>query len=135
MPKHVWTMCCENVVVDARTNNASLINLVEQFNVLARAPVIAFRLFIASYWQRTEEEGPLTFRCRFSWRGGEGEPSLIAETEAVIEAEKRGSRLFLEVDRLEFRGPGDYCIVTELEGAHAAFEVVSTYPVMVRVTD
>ena len=131
MPRHVWTMCCENAVVDARTNNVSLINAIEQISVPAAAPVIAMRLVIVSLWAR-DSGGHVPVKCRFLWQGpGERDSSLLGEFSAEIEPEKRRSRLFIHADRLDLWGPGDYSLVTELQDPDGAWRVVSRYPVEV----
>jgi len=131
MAKHVWTMCCENAIVDARTNNVTLISLVEQLNVPARAPFIAVRLVIGSLWER-EAAGPDAFKCRFSWQGPqEHQSSSVADFKGEIEGDKRRSRVFVEVHRLDFRGQGNYHLVTELQDAEGAWNPLSTYRVEV----
>ncbi|MBI3943362.1 MAG: hypothetical protein HY326_10155 [Chloroflexi bacterium] len=64
MIEHIWTIICSRSIVDKRTNNISLIDVLEQVNVGSFAPLQA-------------EEGivPLQFDIVSLWgRGRDGQP-------------------------------------------------------------
>ena len=60
MAKILWALCCENAIVDMGTNNLSLINIVEQFNIPSVPIVVPQKYFVVSQWERespkSEEE-------------------------------------------------------------------------------
>ncbi len=54
MPKIIWAICCERLIVDKASNNLSLINVLEQFNP-DNLPVTVPQIYnFVSLWQKDE---------------------------------------------------------------------------------
>lgn len=63
MPRHLWSLLCQNVITDGPTNQVSYINAVEEYAV-PRLPYRGMPVTLATLWARTNDEPNLAFRLR-----------------------------------------------------------------------
>ncbi len=76
MIRHVWSVVCASSIIDAQTNNISLINVLEQLNLAAAPPTtptpIPVPLQLVSLWARDENSTAesATARIRLRTPGG-----------------------------------------------------------------
>ncbi len=132
MPKHRWTIPCESAIVDAQSNNVSLINIIERVTVPPKAEGIPARFILATLWER-EGDGEEEFTYRILWRPPKGRdfcptPDAIA---GKIEADKRYLRVFLEVRGLPLRGAGDYVFAVQTPRGEDRWQTKATVRIRV----
>lgn len=75
MIDHVWTVICSRSVIDRRTNNISLQNVLEQLTVTGdpeTGALVPERLDAASFWTRAEPDVPCQGRMRLSFQAPSG---------------------------------------------------------------
>ena len=122
MADHIWTVVCERSIVDARSNNVSLIHIVEQIEVRGATDVVPMKVVVASLWAKTAPPGEgETVRCRVTWCGPDGGPVGDAQTvsEGTMTREQLRLRTFVEFQGIPVREAGRYRFVvesTEAEG-------------------
>ena len=61
MIEHIWTVLCSRAIVDADSNNLSLINVIEQININDEPKpdgFIPIPFEVVSYWSRIEVDKP-----------------------------------------------------------------------------
>ena len=89
-----WALLCENVITNERTNNASLIEVVEQLNVPAPPPGSVDRpdgqssslldMWAVVLWARTDYDAPEKSKARLKMVTPDGEESLSQEYEVDL---------------------------------------------------
>jgi hypothetical protein len=137
MPEHIWTLCCENAIIDSRTNNLSLINLLEQLNVPPGAKVIGMRMMLVTLWSKSQDVAVAErFRSRALWELPGGERIFgTEEMEQEIPADTHRLRVLLEVGGVPFREGGYYHFVVEKMSAEDKWETVTRLPLEVVVKE
>ena len=115
--RHVWTVVCEKVVVDSRTNNASL-DVLEQVLLGPEAfgsdaPVLVpMPMTIASLWHRNELDDPERGTARMTIIDPSG--TRIAEAEIAVDLTQHvRSRSFAQTGGMPITGVGVYEFVIE----------------------
>ncbi len=73
MLSYLWTLCCEATIVDARTNNVSFINLVDQLNGPANATLIPIKLGVCTMWRRDDPSGQDDVEYHLAWESPAGD--------------------------------------------------------------
>ncbi len=89
MIDHVWTVVCSRSVVDERSKNISIQNVVEQVNIVgtpAPEQVIPMQLEVVSFWTRTEPETPAAGRLRVAFNAPSGK--VLGQLELPINLAK-----------------------------------------------
>ena len=63
---HIWTVICEKSITDSRSNNISLINIMEQIRVAPKEDIrgILLELEVVSLWCRSDADQPETGHTR-----------------------------------------------------------------------
>ena len=88
MPKLIYSILCEKPLIDARSNQLSLIGIVEQITVPVIPVVAPLLLNVVTLWVKTAS-GEERFKYRISIQPAPpGEEPFIQEFENVIPAEK-----------------------------------------------
>lgn len=116
MAEHIWTVVCESSILDARSNNVSLIQVVEQLSVRGATNVVPVKVVVASLWVKTVATGESeTIRCRVTWCGPDGGAMGDAQvvSEATIAREQLRLRTFSEFQGIPVRDAGRYRFVVE----------------------
>lgn len=82
--KHIWAVLCQRSIIDADSNNISLIDVLEQINISRYAPseqqptaqdqlgVVPISFEIVSLWSRAEEPQSASGQCRVTLLGPSG---------------------------------------------------------------
>ncbi|MGC1953832.1 MAG: hypothetical protein WA970_14945 [Gammaproteobacteria bacterium] len=118
MAEHIWTVLCARSLVDADTNNVSLIDVIEQLTLTGDPPDIppdgkpiilaGIQLTVVSLWTRTDPAQPdrVTFRVIVITPDGK---RIIPKEEHELDLEShRRVRVFVRLNSFPYRGPGDY---------------------------
>lgn len=132
--RHIWTVLCENAIIDQVSNSVSLIQCLEHLSCAyigseppATIPVHG-RLVIL--WSRTDREEPERGRFRIQCRT----PKKLAPAK-VIEvdlSEYARSRNIVAIAELPNHGSGTYDIIVAAEDDDA-WTTVATIPLEVEV--
>lgn len=75
MIEHIWTVVCSRSVVDERSKNVSIQNVIEQVTTTGEpilGQVISMQLEVVSFWTRTEPGVPITGRMRIEFHAPSG---------------------------------------------------------------
>lgn len=119
MIEHIWTVLCSRAIVDRRSNNVSLIHVVDQFTleVPKEAPervVVPVELTVASLWRREDDEAPVASDGRLYIQFPNGERIQAQEFEIDLSEHSR-TRNFVEMNGLPVQRSGVYRFVVERE--------------------
>lgn len=92
--KILWTLLCDNVITDHRTNNVSLIEIVEQINVPSPPPVslaksgdqspTLLNMWLVTLWARSENDKPENGQARIKVVAPDGTESQLIEYEVNL---------------------------------------------------
>lgn len=123
MIDHIWTVICAKSIIDNESNNFSLIEALEQFNVTAPKPegdkvgVIVFDFEVVSLWSRADYNIPCKGKAKLIYKGTSDE--IIQETEYSIDlSSSKRHRTRLKFQSLPVKGPGKhfFCVQLQWEG-------------------
>lgn len=92
MIDHVWTILGSRAVIDKRTNNVSIQNVVEQLTVFGMPDPesrIAIELELVSFWIRSDPNTPAQGRMRLVVVSPSGKCAEPLETELDLTAHER----------------------------------------------
>jgi len=126
--EHVWTVVCSRAVVDQRSNNISLQNVVEQIS-LNGTPTpgtgLRFPLDVMSLWARADLDRPAQGRGRLRFLSPTG--ALITETEFEIDVSgtHRRYRATIHLEGFPLDGSGKYTFHTDFWEGTEWLEVAS----------
>ena len=109
MARYEWGLLCENAMVDSSSNNLSLINIIEQINVLTTPVVIPQRFFLVTYWTRerpiTEEE-TVQYKISIQSEDTLGEPEFETMITMRIPPDKEHIRNLCRLSGLPIKSVG-----------------------------
>lgn len=96
MAEHVWTILCEQATVDEKTNNLSLLRIIEQIEVAISSPelpptpfVIPVDWTIGSFWARTKWDQPEKVRARLQTLSPTGTRLGVGEFDVDLTVHRR----------------------------------------------
>lgn len=124
MVKHIWSLICARALLDAETNNVSLIDVVEEIRVRTKRPIerepIPFvpRLDWVTTWvhEGPKEESGCAVRDKIVSPSGEvlweGPPSELDESNTRIRVKRK-------VPRFDLKQSGRYLLITEAKPARS----------------
>ena len=142
MIRHIWTVYCSEQVVDAKTNNVSLIQVVEQLNIgvkeeseLAQPKPISFDSTLVTLWARRAWDTPTVGEIRTRFIGPDGSDLGEPHTHEIDLQESLRMRVFMAVKGIVIKDTGVYEWVTERRGDIDEEEWVeeSRIPIDIRV--
>lgn len=147
MAEHIWSVLCDDAVIDARTKKVSLHSVVERltiadFDKKLRAftkkdnVAAATRLWLVSWWERSNPEKAEIFDTRVVVRSPGGERIFNADDAIAVDLEKatRG-RVFTQIPGLPLRGAGSYKILVESKAPSGKWRRVARLPLDVQFAD
>lgn len=118
MAEHLWTVLCARCLVDAETNNVSLIDVIEQLTLAGDPPKLppdgkpiilaGTQLNVVSLWTRADltRSERVTFRLVVITPDGK---RIVPKEQHDLDLEnQRRMRVFLRLNSFPYRGPGDY---------------------------
>ncbi len=126
MPKVIWSILCSDHFTDSRTNQISLINIIENIDVKGNfTAVLGIPMWLVILWERSDINStePENFRYRLPiQQPGEGE--LIASPkEHTHTIEKLRLRTRTAMQGLPLHGDGKLEIIIEVEETDSWREV------------
>ena len=131
MIKHVWSVLCENRIIDKDTNNISLINIIEQLNFNIPGDQSAENqpfeihgvLNVVSMWTRTYHDKPSTGKSRIRIKNPDNK--YVALEEIPIDLIQFVRLRSLGSLKVIFQKTGIYSIIVEVESKKGWVEVAS----------
>jgi hypothetical protein len=69
MIRHIWSVLCEKSIIDHDTNNISLVNIFEQFTIMADPipdGILPITAELVTLWARDKDMAPSTSKQRLS---------------------------------------------------------------------
>ena len=114
--KHIWTIMCLNTIADKKTNNVSLIEVVDRLVLEGSLPDVRplnlpfpLPLHVVSNWWRDDDEDRFQYQARMSLISPQGETLKSFETTVNLEDYPR-FRATLEMETFPFTGSGIYML-------------------------
>lgn len=137
MIDHVWTVLCSNVVTDKETNNLSLIETVEQWNISTDAEfplVIGNPIILATLWSRSDLDTPTKGMAKISLIAPSGKVRELPlfEVDLSIHRRLRGRHQF---QGIEVEESGKYLFRLELvdDGGGGGPTLVAEIPLEINI--
>lgn len=123
MAEHLWTVLAQRLVIDAETNNSSIIDVLEQLAVPADLPVVTgkgsppvsipIRWGALTLWRRKDQAVSESFDVRTNVLGPKSQKLLSAETKVELAGKHQRFRVKNRFVGLPFVGFGTYSVVIE----------------------
>src|SRR5688572_16338973 len=108
MIQHIWSVLCQNALVDRNTNTISLIEVVEDLTLYGQAPpaggqgIIPIQCSLVSTWERLPSDQPTRGTVRFRKLRPNGEFEGDQEYAVDLTATPR-SRTIARIGGITFR--------------------------------
>ncbi len=139
MIQHVWSVLCSTSLVDKDTNNVSLIDVIEQWNIPheAQFPInIANPFYLVTLWARSDLEAPTQGLARITLIRPDGTQEPYPE-QAVDLSNHRRSRNRFGFQGFPLQAPGKHIFNVELldDGTGQSQGIVASVPLEVKITD
>jgi hypothetical protein len=123
MIDHVWTVVCSWAVVDRRSNNASLENVVEQVTI-SDTPrpggILALQFDVMTLWARADFDVPTSGHGHLVLLSPSGEELKSSEYDIELRRKAKRYRSVVHFDALPVGEPGRYVFRAELWNADKA---------------
>jgi len=129
---HVWTVFCSRAVIDKRTNNVSIQNIIEQITIKgepksdAAIPIVCE---VVTLWARADFDVPAQGRLRLAYLSPSGKVLNSMEREIDLSKSRR-YRIQTIFQGLPVEEPGRYTFRVELENEDE-WHQVATIPLEV----
>ncbi len=136
MIQHFWTIACSRSLIDERTKNISLIDVLEEITLppdfLKRHKInkLPLQLEVISFWGRAEEKVPARGKGRLQFVDPNGEVLQEQEYDIVLDEFSR-SRTRMYVDELPLTSQGRYNFVVSLQNPDGSWKILSELPIQV----
>ena len=136
MIEHIWSIACERSTTDRETNNLSLLNILEQVNLLGPAPDPAAKMALplhfelTSLWCRSNPDQAEESIGRIKMRAPNG--AEILESEFPVDL-TQNIRMRTQMRSIAFPllGTGRYTFTVEIRRADGNWEHVARIPLQV----
>jgi|SRR3989344_3562664 len=142
--KHIWSLVCSNSLLDGKTNNLSLFNLVEKLTLTvpktemdkakktgAQGFLFPLGLEIMSRFYR-QDNGETAFDYRLRFVNPEGKTIFNSERKIAVKKHIRNLRVGTNVKAWPISGSGDYTLVVEAkEVSENRYEEIASIPLEV----
>jgi hypothetical protein len=127
--EHVWTVVCQQRIDDKRSNNVSLINILEQVAFVSEKELnaIPISLDVVTMWRRSRLDQPEQATARLSLMAPDEQVLLTQEYAVDLSAIQR-LRASGEFNGLPFHGTGTYRFIMELQ-ENGEWHTVASIPV------
>lgn len=151
MAEHGWSILCDRAIVDADTNQVSLVDAADVLligNQEAQTEVeealaqgrdgikIAVRLALVSWWYRTDYDKPELAKARLRLLSPNGVAAIVQEFDIRL-TESTGYRAVMRLALFPISGFGLYRFVIERSVAHPdakeGWEQVASLPLDVKI--
>lgn len=135
MVEHVWSVLCTRSIIDKSTNNASLLEILEQVTILEPIPTgqqniaLALAFEIVSLWQRSNHDEPARGEGRIRIEMASGSQTLPQFQIDITPAGMHRRRSVYRMNGMPFDGFGVYKFVVELKDESTSqWKAVATIP-------
>ena len=144
--KVVWAILCKNTIVNRDTNNMTLVEVVEEINVVAEPPEestadepgfsTVLDIHLVTLWTRTDPSVPEKGQARFTVLTPKGRTVSSSELEIDL---TEGPRLRADGHLLEssfpFSNDGIYLFKIEAKATETQWEEMYELPLWVRIQE
>ncbi len=134
MIHHVWTVLCSRSVIDSERNNISLLDVIEQINVVGPAPPpgnVLLQSELVSLWARSDPKTPANSEGRIRLIGPDGKQLTQSLFPVNLTAFER-LRTRATISVIPILSSGRYWIAVDLrENGEDAWKEVARVPVNV----
>lgn len=141
---HVWSVLCLRSIIDRRTNNISLIDVIEEVTVQGsvphepegKTPALPLTLTLVSLWGREPEDQPAKGEVRISLLTPNHKELKDLSVHTLDLSEKLRMRMFNNSPFLPFYGPGTYRFRVQVkEEGETEWKEVASVPLNVKVEE
>ena len=88
MPQHLWTVVALRAIVDAATNNASIVDVLEQLNLPPlpapkdpkKRQAVPIRIAVMTLWRRSDPRLPESTNTRLALKGPSGKTLITIDS-------------------------------------------------------
>lgn len=134
MIEHVWTVACERVVIDRKSNNVSMQSVIEQFRIAGEPKErgrLPQRFHLITLWTRTEDNKPCLGFMRFSLLSPSEKKLAESEHELnLVDTERY--RVVISIPGLPVEEGGRYVFKIDLkQEGESEWREVQRVPLMV----
>ncbi len=120
MAKHVWSVLCYKGAIHERTNQISLLDVIEQITIVPqeklpeelKAVPLKVNMELVSLWIRSDLSVPESLSCRVRLVAPEGSKHYAKVLQLDLKNYVRG-RSTIQFDDIPFYGPGLYNFIVE----------------------
>ena len=134
MIDHIWTVICSQAIIDQRSRNVSIHNVVEQLNINSMPEpdfVLNIRLEAVSFWVRTAPDISVRGHSRLSFLTPSSDSVGSFESEIDLSEFERG-RTIIHFDQLPIQSPGRHYFQIELRSeGETEWNRVAAIPLMI----
>lgn len=140
MIKHIWTVLCQKSIIDNETNNFSLLDILEQINIIAnKLPptkendqvIFPFNFEAVSLWVKTGEKTSVKGQARVRIVTPDGQIG-DGPTFSIDLSNKTRFRSRVRFGGLPIKGSGQYKVLVQLKKEDATkWEDVASVPLQV----
>lgn len=139
MIDHAWSVLCSNSIIDRESNNISLIDILEQWNLPpdSEFPVVIGNPFVlVTMWSRANLSHGVKGRAKISIRNPNDETKDMPEYEIGLENHGRfRHRSGFQGFQLISEGKYVFDVFLLHDGEEEISQVVASVPLEVRLTD
>jgi hypothetical protein len=137
MIEHAWTVLCRKAIVDPQTNNATLVETVEQINAtgVVNFPTLApMQMELVSLWYRSDVATPARGQGRVTFLGPDGHETVPAQVFSIDLSAFVRVRSIAQLPGLPVTGPGMYYFqIAVLDQGNEEWRNVGRVPVQIAV--
>lgn len=134
MAKHVWTVLCSTSIIDAETNNLSLINALEQIGFIRSAgdtnsepDIINLEMVLVTLWTRSDVNKPETNEGRTVVKDANGKTLWQKEYKINLKKSVR-HRMRNLFKNINFSGVGRYRFAVQKKSPGGRWVQVADVP-------
>jgi hypothetical protein len=133
--EHVWTVFCRRTLIDADTNQISIIDSIDDMSIVIQAGAkrLDIECVIASLWGRSDMRQPEKGRFRMRLRTPSGKLAVDPKMYPLDLEDARWLRTRIQLYGLPIDGPGRYLFLTELEVEDGDWKTVAQTPYEVEI--
>ena len=144
MVKHVWSALCQKSVVDATTNNISLIDIFERLEISPPKNVLKDKVAkvlvpvnfeLVNLWSRANKKDEAVISTRVTFNGPSRKEMRHFEKELIIPLGKTRMREIIKIQGLPVKESGIYTFVVSVkQSGQDNFTSVAEIPLEVVVS-
>jgi hypothetical protein len=133
MIDHVWSVICEEAVIDRRSNRVSIHNAIEQITIKGEPKpdaVLQMKLDLISLWIRSNPNEPASGEMRLSFVPPSGDTGLNLVSPIKLSEHER-IRNLINIETLPIHEPGRYYFIVEQRVNTDEWKRVAAIPITI----